>query len=91
MYGSLNFSNRLFILIDLLGIPLFWGKCGLLVMCLNPYNSANSCISRQAYCGPLSLTRVAGTPYLEKMAFSAGITILELIEDSFWISMKHEK
>ena len=52
------------VLTDLSAIPLLFGKCELLVMCLNPYDSANSCVSRQAFCGPLSLTRVAGTPCL---------------------------
>jgi len=30
------------VLTDLSAIPLLFGKCELLVMCLNPYNSANS-------------------------------------------------
>ena len=81
MYGSLDFSNRLStVLTDLSAMPLLWGKCELLVMCLNQYTS---CVSQQAYCRPLLLTRVAWTPCLEKMAFSARVTCLGLIEDNF--------
>ena len=48
-------------------------------MCLNPYVEANSFISLESYCGPLSLITVLGIPCLENTDFIAVITLDEVV------------
>ena len=55
--------------------------------CVKLYNSANSLISLEEYCGPLSLTTVAGTPKRANTPFIAVIILAEVVDWSFCTSM----
>ena len=57
----------------------------------NPYVSANTFISKQSNCGPLSLTNRDGTPRRANMAFNMAITLDAVVVLSFWISTYREK
>ena len=57
-------------------------------MCRKLYRLANSCISVELYCGPLSLTRADGMPCLAKMAFSVRMIHIEVVKSLFNIDDK---
>ena len=61
------------------------------MVCLKLYALAKSRNSRDAYCGPLSLTTSSGIPNCEKVDLSAEIMLAEVVVVSLTASGKREK
>ena len=56
-------------------------------MCAKPQVFANEVNSWDANCGPLSVTRVSGIPYLANRIFKAFVTLLVVVLCKFSTSM----